>query len=359
MRNTFLVIFILIATLGWTHEPDTLYAVVETPSKKASIKDQWLFPDKIDLIIDSLYQNQNTQLGDHLFWIHKNAILSYDAQSKIMDSLFNCSPIPYETINNFNTYLSRIEKSDYSDIIAEKKVNLQHPFFKNWDTQHPFLVYEKINRKDSFNIRFDSSKFTYPVPYKAPYKYHATVTSNFGWRSGRHHRGIDIELHVKDSVVSAFDGVVRLAKYYGGYGRVVVVRHFNGAESLYAHLYRFKVGVGDTVRAGQLIALGGNSGHSEGSHLHFEIRYDGSAINPAHIIDTQTKQLKGKAFVIKKHRDNYVALIAGQKYHKVQPGDHWYKIANRYGLEVQQLYQLNGIKRPHRLSVGEMIRVGT
>lgn len=114
------------------------------------------------------------------------------------------------------------------------------------------------------------------------------VTSNYGYRSrfGRMHYGIDLKLNIGDSVKVAFNGKVRLTKYEGrGYGYYVVVRHDNGLETVYGHLSRFLVKPNQTVKAGDVIALGGNTGRSTGPHLHFETRFMGIPINPAAIID--------------------------------------------------------------------------
>lgn len=122
--------------------------------------------------------------------------------------------------------------------------------------------------------------------YVAPVK--GAVTSRYGYRArfGRMHRGLDLRLSIGDTVVAAFDGKVRLTKYEGrGYGYYVVVRHDNGMETIYGHLSRFLVQPDQRVRAGQPIALGGNTGRSTGPHLHFETRYLGVDINPEAIID--------------------------------------------------------------------------
>lgn len=114
------------------------------------------------------------------------------------------------------------------------------------------------------------------------------LTSPYGWRArfGRMHRGVDLNLRTGDSVVSAFEGKVRLVKYEaGGYGHYVVIRHPNGLETVYGHLSRTLVRPGQLVRAGQLIGKGGSTGRSTGPHLHFETRFMGLAVNPEAIID--------------------------------------------------------------------------
>lgn len=126
----------------------------------------------------------------------------------------------------------------------------------------------------------DVSEFVMPVKGR--------VTSPYGWRArfGRMHRGTDIALNVGDTVRAAFSGKIRLTKYESkGYGYYVVVRHDNGLETVYGHLSKFLVKPNQRVRAGEPIALGGNTGRSTGPHLHFETRYMGLAINPAAIVD--------------------------------------------------------------------------
>ena len=118
------------------------------------------------------------------------------------------------------------------------------------------------------------------------------LQSKFGYRPRfrRIHKGIDLGLHVGDTVRAAFDGKVRICRYERrGYGYYVVIRHDNGMETVYGHLSKFIVKPDDRVKAGDPIALGGNTGRSTGPHLHFETRYMGLPINPADIIDFENK----------------------------------------------------------------------
>ena len=130
----------------------------------------------------------------------------------------------------------------------------------------------------------DVSEFHSPCP--------GQITSKLRFRSrfGRMHYGTDLKLQVGDTVRAAFSGKVRLTKYEGrGYGYYVVVRHDNGLETVYGHLSRFLVKPNQYVKAGEPIALGGNTGRSTGAHLHFETRYLGIPINPAAIIDFENQ----------------------------------------------------------------------
>ena len=166
-----------------------------------------------------------------------------------------------------------------------------------------------------------------------------------------------MDLEVWDTVRTAFPGMVRVAKYYGGYGRVVVVRHYNGLETLYAHLHRLKVEPGDTIQAGDLIGLGGSSGHSTGSHLHFECRFKGVPINPLAFIDYKSQSLVSDTLVLKKTKYGYAAFPKGTQFYVVESGDNLYEIAQRFGTTIYKLAELNGIRRNQYLIIGQALRV--
>lgn len=163
----------------------------------------------------------------------------------------------------------------------------EYDFYAFWDTLHV----------DAY--RFDLRKLQEIIPLTVlemdcdfAMPIYGRTNSPFGWRHGRPHTGIDLQLRTGDSVYAAFDGVVRMSKYYNGYGNCVVVRHYNGLETLYAHLSKLDVKPGTLVNAGQLLGLGGSTGHSTGPHLHFEIRFLGRPLNPASVIDFPNETLK-------------------------------------------------------------------
>ena len=118
------------------------------------------------------------------------------------------------------------------------------------------------------------------------------VLSEFGMRNGRAHTGIDLKLDKGDPVYCAFDGMVRMAKTYGSYGKIVVVRHHNGLETVYSHLNSISVKVNQRVKAGARIGGGGNTGNATGVHLHFEIRFKGEPLNPRLVVDFEKCSLK-------------------------------------------------------------------
>ena len=107
------------------------------------------------------------------------------------------------------------------------------------------------------------------------------VTSRYGYRKGRYHNGIDLNLRTGDTVKAAFSGRVRYAKWNdGGFGNLVIIRHHNGLETFYAHLSKHLVAPDQEVKAGEPIGLGGNTGRSFGAHLHFEVRFYDAPMNP-------------------------------------------------------------------------------
>ncbi|HLG04177.1 MAG TPA: M23 family metallopeptidase, partial [Bacteroidia bacterium] len=149
----------------------------------------------------------------------------------------------------------------------------------------------------------------------------------------------------------------RFAARCGGYGNVVVVRHYNGLETVYAHLWKIKVKPGDLVVHGQLLGLGGSTGHSTGTHLHFETRFRGVAIDPAYLINYATGQLVAEKIAVVRTRQGYAVRPQGQDYHTVGRGENLTKISNHYGITVKQLRHYNGWSGKVRLKTGQSVRI--
>lgn len=190
--------------------------------------------------------------------------------------------------------------------------------------------------------------------------FNGEVTSRFGMRHGRYHYGTDVNLETGDSVLNAFDGVVRITKLSRSYGFVVVVRHLNGLETLYAHLSQINVVNDQLVKAGDLIGLGGNTGRSRGSHLHFEIRYLGAPINPEDIIDFQNYRLVSDVLYLNAYHFRYqkdISKLKEAKYHKVKNGETLGSIARKYHTSVKNLKKLNRLKNSTLIRSGKRIRV--
>lgn len=133
-----------------------------------------------------------------------------------------------------------------------------------------------------------SPAWAYPVPG-------STSTYSYGERHGRKHAGIDLKANAGAEIKSAFDGVVTTSSVSDrNYGKLVIVRHDNGLETVYAHNSKNLVKDGDKVKAGDVIALVGSTGRSTAPHCHFEIRKDGQSIDPETIFDMTTQTLRTK-----------------------------------------------------------------
>ena len=174
------------------------------------------------------------------------------------------------------------------------------------------------------------------------------VTSKFGPRRYRFHYGIDLAVNIGDTIRSAFKGKVRIIDYDGGgYGNYIVIRHDNGLETVYAHLSKVDVRQDQSVRAGQLIGFGGNTGRSTGPHLHFETRYIGNALNPSNLIDFEEGAVVASTYLLTKRKNFYYqhreSTMDVAKYVKVRKGDNLSRIADRNGISVATLKRLNGI----------------
>ncbi len=126
------------------------------------------------------------------------------------------------------------------------------------------------------------------------------ITSGFGPRNipglEGFHAGVDIAVPEGTPVMASADGVVVAAGEHGDYGMTVRISHGAGMETLYGHNSLLLVEPGERVRAGQVIALSGNTGHSTGPHLHFEVRIDGRPVDPAPYLADKTPSLGGLPF---------------------------------------------------------------
>lgn len=265
---------------------------------------------------------------------------------------------------------------------GEDTLHYHSHFEEYWNTTR-FNAYEDVTVDFPFRIEFDVSHFTPPMDSRM------IVTSRYGKRWGRGHHGIDIDLSTGDEVSALFDGKVRHVGHHYGFGKTIVVRHSNGIETVYAHLSEYKVAVNDTVKAGDLLGLGGATGNARGSHLHLEVRYKGVSINPEYLFDFSkggsirspevwvtrewTKPflhnskrqsdihvyttheevmevLQPKKTIVKQEPiplDSYV--------HVVIPGDTMYSISRRYQLPIEHICKTNDIADATKIKVGQKL----
>lgn len=246
--------------------------------------------------------------------------------------------------------------------------------YSSWDTTviHPYSFAESFKQDSAIVHLTEPTDCGFVLPFNG------NVTSEFGWRKRRPHYGTDIDLETGDTVMAAFDGMVRIAKLNRSYGNVVIIRHKNGLETVYAHLSKILVEPGQMLEAGQIIGLGGNTGHSFGAHLHFEMRYLGQAMDAEDFIDFATGTLKKNECLITKadvetkydlralhnrqKKDLNLARVTGSKskygkVYTVKKGDTLGRIAQRNHTTIKAICKKNGIKQNKVLRLGQKLKI--
>ena len=214
--------------------------------------------------------------------------------------------------------------------------------------------FDSKNMRDTVQIILrDSDKQVY---FCSPFKNY--VTSGFGPRRYMFHFGMDIKLQIGDSVEAAMDGIVRVTKYdRRGFGNVVVLRHPKGLETIYGHLSKVLVTTNQMVKAGTVIGLGGNSGRSTGSHLHFETRYQGEPFDPSCFYDFDNFDLKHDTLTLTRSNFEYLIELRKAQYYTIRKGDTMGRIARMYNTTIQNICKLNHFTPKTMLRVGRKIRV--
>ena len=260
-------------------------------------------------------------------------------------------------------------------IEQEERYNPSADLYEDWNNVY---AHRETTLPDSFRI--DLRGFHMPTDSRV-------VTSNFGSRWGRQHKGLDIKVYIGDTIRAAFSGKIRIVKYEPkGYGKYVVIRHHNGLETIYGHMSKHLVVENQEVKAGEPIGLGGNTGRSTGSHLHFETRLCGVALNPALMFDFRNQDVVGDFYNF--NRKHYAAESAqatrlrgaggsvttsdddldlavstaparaasNVHFHKVKKGDTLQAIARKCHTTVDKLCKLNHIGKNIRLRPGQILK---
>lgn len=269
------------------------------------------------------------------------------------------------------------------DTLALKTViereSLENPasqLYEDWDNTY---AHKQTELPDSFRISL--KHFCMPTTSRV-------ITSKMGPRWRRMHKGIDVKVYIGDTIRAAFSGKVRVKRYEArGYGKFLVIRHPNGLETIYGHMSDWLVDENETVKAGQPIGLGGNTGRSTGSHLHFETRLCGVALNPALLFDFVNQDVTADYYMFRKSNYEYESVAINKtihldgateatenieeqneiaasevrqytdtRYHKVKSGETLYSIAKRRGVTVEQLCKLNRLTRDVKVRPGQILR---
>ena len=261
-------------------------------------------------------------------------------------------------------------------IEQEERMNPSADLYQDWNNVY---AHRETALPDTFRI--DLRGFFMPTSSRI-------VTSNFGARWGRQHKGLDIKVYVGDTIRAAFSGKIRIVNYEPkGYGKYVVIRHHNGLETIYGHMSKHLVVENQDVKAGEPIGLGGNTGRSTGSHLHFETRLCGVALNPALMFDFHNQDVTGDFYNFRRSRyaaesaqatrlrgagvtrtngdddDSDMAVASSRssytptaRYHKVKRGETLQSIARKCHTTVAALCKINRIGKTKRLMPGQILK---
>ena len=262
------------------------------------------------------------------------------------------------------------EEEEYFTVIQNGKVkdslNVSE-YYALWNTTsiNPYNINASSLRDTIALNLYDCLQRCWSMPLKGKLK----VNSRFTMRNFKYHYGTDIALNTGDTVRAVFDGIVRVVNYdAGGYGHYVVIRHYNGLETLYGHLSLPLVKVKKFIRAGEALGLGGSTGRSTGPHLHFETRFQGNPFNPEIIFIFDRNKIRTGDFRLSPRYFSYVNFSANKKntgsylkggavYHTVAKGDTVASLSIRYGVPVGHICELNRISTSAALKPGSKIRV--
>ena len=304
-----------------------------------------------------------------IFAIAVAAIIAVPAQGQ--DLLARQAPVDRKMKAVDSVALSRL-------IQLEQLASPAADLYLEWENKY---AHRETELPDTFKI--DLRGFCMPTPSRV-------LTSNFGARWGRQHKGLDIKVYTGDTIYAAFSGKVRVVNYERrGYGKYIVIRHYNGLETIYGHLSKHLVIPDQDVVAGEPIGLGGNTGRSTGSHLHFETRLCGVALNPALMFDFVNQDVVGDFYTFRRATysresaqatrlrgvgssapaDNdedqlYTqsasnrrsAVSSNTRFHKVQRGETLSSIARKRNTTIDAICKLNRITKTSKLRPGQILK---
>ena len=268
----------------------------------------------------------------------------------------------------------------YPSISETYQIPAYSLYDRYWDVQHlrsraldiPFAN----DRLMLLLVQDGNHNFEFPCVYQE-------MTLPYGpTKRGDFHPGVDLVVDYQTLVKCCFDGVVRMAKYYGAYGLMVVVRHYNGLETVYAHLDKLCVKPGQMVNAGDVIGQAGKSGNVKECTLHFETRFMNEPFDPALIIDFDEEDLLRNTLSLTPADFRIVPTDATHasgttpktstpakavldfdtnnglgQYHIVKKGESLYRIAQDYHTTTDKILKLNNLENPDKIAEGQKLRV--
>ncbi len=304
----------------------------------------------------------NQQRAEEIFE-QENAQLRFNSQFEPKKEL---NPVVSEDTSSIDQGETSVVEVINEMTVGDEWVKIAD-YYSVWDSRNidPYNIDPRdFDQAVDIKLYDQSANHYWSAPLDA-----GKLTSNFGYRWGRWHTGVDLDLETGSPVYAAFDGLVRVVSWDGnGYGRYVLIRHYNGLETLYGHLSKQLVESGQLVKAGDQIGLGGNTGRSYGAHLHFETRYEGNPFGPLNLYTFPANTINSDHFLLTAsvwdhlRGNRSTELTFKPKFrqtvlHKVRHGETLSSIATRFGLSVSQLAEKNRLSSRSRLRTGQKLRV--
>lgn len=295
--------------------------------------------------IDVDLRSSNRRFADSLYDIYNSQNKAISASQKektkneTSNSITSKTNIRKNQNDNSVNFKSFEQENEEKECVVENiKAPCKTLYNNTWCTNKvkmPSFVFGDF--PDEFKIKLIDEKknqsFHFPCTT-------GQKSSPYGWRWERPHGGIDFAINVGEPIFAVFDGVIRVAQVNGGYGNMILVRHYNNLETLYAHLSKMTVKVGQQVKAGDIIGYSGNTGFSTGPHLHFECRCLYQTFDPEWILDVKNKTLRTRQINIEKtffgieraekqlnKKKNITQLV---KVHKTFEGKPYYSFKAKY-----------------------------
>ena len=306
----------------------------------------------------------------------------------------------------------QVQAASYPSVSETYQIPSYDLYDRYWDVNHL--------RSRILNIPFTDDRLMLILvqsannPFELPCVFDEITLPYGPTKKGGFHTGVDLKVESQTLVKSCFDGVVRMARIYGDYGLIVTIRHYNGLETVYAHLDKVCVKPGQIVKAGDVIGQTGNSGNVKEYILHFETRFMNECFNPQSIIDFDNETLARNTLVLSSADLNVIpleeigdnpkvpvktqepakpqtppvkptvqeqpqptapaqqetiqaeasepstlqrAFDGEEEYHIVQKGETLYRIATNHGTSVQTILKLNNIQNADHIVEGQRLRV--
>lgn len=306
---------------------------------------------------------------------------------------------------------AQMQTASYPSVSETYQIPSYDLYDRYWDVNHL--------RSRILNIPFTDDRLMLILvqsannPFELPCVFDEITLPYGPTKKGGFHTGVDLKVEPQTLVKSCFDGVVRMARIYGDYGLIVTIRHYNGLETVYAHLDKVCVKPGQIVKAGDVIGQTGNSGNVKDYILHFETRFMNECFNPQSIIDFDNETLARNTLVLSSADLNVIpleelgdntkapaktqvpvkpqepvkpavqeqpqptapqqqetvqeeatepsplqrAFDGEEEYHTVQKGETLYRIATNHGTSVQTILKLNNIQNADHIVEGQRLRV--